>query len=159
MSKCANWQTLDCLRVGNFDSVDVRVCVYVRARACMTIAVGITAQQELMRRVTDGAACLCQQTMEDSLVAGAKRLREPRWGERASREPVLMGNVKRCSGGRVWLTPRLHCTTAVTPASHTAPHPPPTPWITKSTLRHLHLFFFNKQKDPEKLQINQRWTK
>lgn len=30
--------------------------------------------------------------------------------ERASWEPVLMGNVKRCSGGRVWLAPRLHCT-------------------------------------------------
>ena len=39
----------------------------------------------------------------------AKRLREPRWGDGASRETVLMGNVKRCSGGRVWLAPRLHC--------------------------------------------------
>lgn len=78
------------------------------------------------------------------------RLREPRWGERAGREPVLMGNVKRCSGGRVWLAPRRHCTLAMTPASRTSSstdtlnnkNPPPDVFIQ----------FRNSQR---KLQINQ----
>lgn len=41
--------------------LSVRDCVYVRARACMTITVRIRAEQELMRRVTDGVVGLCQQ--------------------------------------------------------------------------------------------------
>lgn len=88
--ECANWQTLDSLQVGNFESY--ARCVYGRAHE------GITAQQELMRRMTDGAACLCQHSMEDSLVGS---VRGSRGEERATWEPVLMGNVKRCPGGRV----------------------------------------------------------
>lgn len=124
-------------------------CAYARARACWTTAEGIAAQQELMRRVTDGAACLCQHSMEDSLAeSGVSEEAEER-----GREPVLMGNVKRCSGVRVWLAPRLHRTSALTPVSHTL-----TPRITKSTSRRLHPASCQAHV-PEKLQINQGWTK
>lgn len=40
---------------------------YARARACMTTAAGITAQQEFRRQMSDRAACLCQQSVEGSL--------------------------------------------------------------------------------------------
>lgn len=106
MSKRTNWQTLRCLRLWNFDSVNVCSVHNARARICMTIAAGITAQQEFMRRMTDRAVCVCVNRLR---LVGSRASRELRWGESASRELVLMGNVKCCSRGGVWLAPGLHC--------------------------------------------------
>lgn len=38
-------------------------CIW--AHACTAVAAGITSLQELMRRVSDGAARLCQRSMEE----------------------------------------------------------------------------------------------
>lgn len=66
--ECVKWQTVRRPRVENLDSLDL--CVYVRTRGCTTAAVSV-AEQELMRRVSDRAACLCQQGVEDRLVGSS----------------------------------------------------------------------------------------
>lgn len=152
MSKCANWQTLDCLRVGNFDSVDVCECAYARVCACLTTAAGITAQQELMRQVTDGAACLCQQYGRQSgwelSICESPGEEGERVGVDGKCQTLLRGTslISTQTALHLSLAPRWW------PLPLT-PLPPLTPWQTKSTSRHLHSFFY-KQKLPEKRKIN-----
>lgn len=45
-------------------------CIW--ARACTAVAAGITSLQELMRRVSDGAARLCQRSMEERQVGSLR---------------------------------------------------------------------------------------
>lgn len=162
MSKCANWQTADCLWMGDLDSVAVRECAYSRTQACRTVAVRI-GEQELMRRVTDGAACLCQQSAEvqKTVWLGAKRLREARWRERE----LGAGDDGKCQmllsrTGLISTQTALHL--GGDPCRSTT-LPPLTHQISKSTSRRLHtfilfsFFFLNKQDLPGEFKIN--WGK
>lgn len=45
-------------------------CIW--AHACTAVAAGITSLQELMRRVSDGAARLCQSSMEERQVGSLR---------------------------------------------------------------------------------------